>query len=92
MSIYVNRGLFLFSHPLFSYQKLTELPDYVMTYNKTKNLLSNYLSMTEIQGKFNETIKTPCMVIRNLKTALGVDDRPRLKTGESLMFGIHKNK
>ena len=83
MSIYVNHRLFLFLNPLFSYQKLIELTNYVTTYDKTKNLLSNYLLITDIYGKFNETIKLPCMVIRNRNKVREVDDRHRLKTGEN---------
>ena len=46
MSIYVNHSLFLPLNPLLPYQKLLELPNFVMTYNKTKRpafqLLVNY--------------------------------------------------
>ena len=36
MSIYVNHRLFLFLNPLLFCQKMIELPNCVMTYDKTK--------------------------------------------------------
>ena len=59
MSIYVNHSLFLPLNPLLPYQKLLEIPNFVMTYDKTKRPAFQYRQLHEANERVHVKNENP---------------------------------